>query len=202
LIGFSERSVRRSGDIGSPHPPRRLNDHEVFRRSACRSVRRPPDGSRKLHLPLRVRAAMPSPVQQDRVAPPGVSRPFSDVRRRDPYVPGHPLARHCPSSGFLTPSTGCSPSGLADTLGPLPLLGFLLWTPFRAERPWCIAAPLRPFVHGALQPRTLRNTRSESSADLKTLEPIRPGRTAVFPGLPSPLRSTSSKGRRRDFRPC
>jgi hypothetical protein len=135
LIGFSERSVRRSGDIGSPHPPRRFDDHEVFRRSACRSVRRPPDGSRKLHLPLRVRAAMPSPVQQDRVAPPGVSRPFSDVRRRDPYVPGHPLARHCPSSGFLTPSTGCSPSGLADTLGPLPLMGFLLSRLFRAAGP-------------------------------------------------------------------
>jgi hypothetical protein len=54
------------------------------------------------------------------------------------------LARHRPSSGFLTPSTACSPSGLADTLGPLPLLGFSLVTPFRTERPWCIAAPAAP----------------------------------------------------------
>jgi hypothetical protein len=33
------------------------------------------------------------------------------------------LTRHVPSSGFLAPSTGSSPSGLADTLGPLPLRG-------------------------------------------------------------------------------
>ena len=34
------------------------------------------------------------------------------------------LTRSRPSSGFLAPSTVCSPSGLADTLGPLPLMGF------------------------------------------------------------------------------
>jgi hypothetical protein len=45
------------------------------------------------------------------------------------------LTRHVPSSGFLTPSTGCSPFGLADTLGPLPLLGFALVPLFQAVRP-------------------------------------------------------------------
>jgi len=53
--------------------------------------------------------------------------------------PGPSTARHHPPSGFLTPSTGCSPSGLADSLGPLPLLGFSLAWPFR-RRPECVAA--------------------------------------------------------------
>jgi len=134
LIGFPERSDRRSGDIGSPRPPRRLYDHEVFRRSACRAIRRPPGDSRKLHRPLRVRAAMPSPVLPDRVAPPGVSRPFSDFSGGICMTRAF-QARHNPSSGFLAPSTGYSPSGLADTLGPLPLMGFTLAKLFRAERP-------------------------------------------------------------------
>jgi len=75
---LTERSVRRSGVIGSPHPPRRFHDHEVFRRSACRAVRRPPDGSRRLRCPLRVRVRAPSPVLADRIAPHEVLRPFSD----------------------------------------------------------------------------------------------------------------------------
>jgi hypothetical protein len=41
----------------------------------------------------------------------------------------------------------------------------------------------------------------ESSADSKTLEPIRPGSTAVVPEPPSPLRSTSSSSRHGSFRP-
>jgi hypothetical protein len=135
LIGFSERSVRRSGDIGSPQPPRRFHDLEAFRRSASRTVRRPRGGSRKLHRPLRVRAVVPSPVLPDRVAPPGVSRPFSDLGWGDPYHPGRSTARHHPSSGFLTLSTVCSPSDLADSLGPLPLMGLSLAGLFRTERP-------------------------------------------------------------------
>jgi hypothetical protein len=81
------------------------------------------------------------------------------------------LTRHDPSSGFLAPSTGSSPSGLADTLGPLPLLGFSLARLFQAERPWCVAAPLCPFVCGALQPRTLRNTRSKAPPTRRHLSP-------------------------------
>jgi hypothetical protein len=61
--------------------------------------------------------------------------------------------------------------------------------------------PLRPLVHGALRPRTLRNTRSESSTASKTLEPARPGSTYVVPESSSPLRSTSFPGRHRGFRP-
>jgi len=40
----------------------------------------------------------------------------------------------------------------------------------------------------------------ESSADSKTLEPLRPGSTAVVPEPPSPLRSTSFPDRRGGFR--
>jgi len=134
LTGLSERSAPRSGDIGSPRHPRRFNDREVIRSAAVRSVRRPTGGSHRLRLPLRVRADAPSPVMPDRVAPPGVSRPFSDIGGEIRMTRAY-LARHRPSSGFLTPSTGCSPSGLADTLGPLPLLGFLLARLFRAGRP-------------------------------------------------------------------
>jgi len=52
--------------------------------------------------------------------------PLQRLQRRDSYDPGPPRTRHHPSSGFLTPSTVCSPFGLADTLGPLPLMGFAL----------------------------------------------------------------------------
>jgi len=143
LTGLSERSVQRSGDIGSPHPPRRFYDREVFRRPTVRSVARPTGNSHRLRLPLRVWAETPSPAMPGRVAPPGVSRPFSDIGGRI-RITRACLARHDPPSGFLTPSTGCSPSGLADTLGPLPLMGFSLVTPFRTGRPWCIAAPAAP----------------------------------------------------------
>jgi len=79
LIRLSERSAPRSGDIGSPPPPRRLDDREVFRGTACRAVRRPRGGSLRLDRPLRVRARAPSPVLPDRDAPPGVSCPYSDI---------------------------------------------------------------------------------------------------------------------------
>jgi hypothetical protein len=163
LSGLSERSDLRSGVIGSPLPPRRFHDHEVFRRSACRAVQRPPGGSHRLRRPLRVRAQVPSPVLPDRVAPHRVRAP-SATSAEGSVSPGPSKARHSPSSGFLTPSTGCSPSGLADTLGPLPLTGFSLVGPFRTERPRRVAASLRPFVHGALQSRTPRSYEVESSA--------------------------------------
>jgi hypothetical protein len=134
LTGLSERSARRSGAIGSPPPPRRLYDHEEFRRSAVRAVRRPPGSSRRLCRPLRVRAEMPSPAMPGQVAPPGVSRPFSDISGGI-RITRVCLTRHDPSSGFLAPSTGSSPSSLADSLGPLPLLGFSLVRLFRAAGP-------------------------------------------------------------------
>jgi hypothetical protein len=167
---LSERSARRSGDIGSPLPPRRLYDREVFRRSACRAVRRPPGGSRRLGRPLRVRA--PRPPRSCRtgspllgfLAPPATSAKGSGS-------PGPSTARHLPPSGFLTPSAGCSPFGLADSLGPLPLMGFSLAGLFRAVGPRRVAAPLHPFVRSALQPRTLRNTRSRAPRPPRHLSP-------------------------------
>jgi len=72
LTGLSERSVRCSGVIGSPPPPRRLYDHEEFHRPAVRSVRRPTVSSRRLRRPHRVLAEMPSLTMPGQVAPPGV----------------------------------------------------------------------------------------------------------------------------------
>jgi hypothetical protein len=134
-----------------------------------------PGSFRRLRLLLRVRAAAPSPIMPDRTAPPGVSRPFSDISGGIVRT-GRSRARRRPSSGFLAPSTVCSPSGLADTLGPLPLLGFSPVRLFRTGRPWRAAAfasphPLRPFVPGALQPRTLRNTRSKAPRSRRRLSP-------------------------------
>jgi hypothetical protein len=105
LTGLSKRSARRSGVIGSPHPPRRFHDHEVFRRSAVRAIRRSPGSSRRLRRPLRVRAHVPSPAMPGRVAPPGVSRPYSDIGRGI-CITRACLTRHDPSSGFFAPSTG------------------------------------------------------------------------------------------------
>src|SRR5262249_17862077 len=79
--------------------------------------------------------------------------------------------RHTPSTGFLTPSTPCSLPGLADTLGPLPLMGFRLEESFRTARPRRVAASTAPF-----HPRCSAASCSEehevaSSAGFKALEP-------------------------------
>jgi hypothetical protein len=105
LTGLSERSVRCSGDIGSPPPPRRLYDHEVFHRPAVRSVRRPTGSSHRLRLPHRVQAEMPSLTMPGQIAPPGVQFPFSDIGGGI-CMTRVCLTRHVPSSGFLAPSTG------------------------------------------------------------------------------------------------
>lgn len=134
LTGLSERFVRRSGVIGSPPPPRRLYDHEVFRRPTVRTIRRSPGSSRRLRLPLRVQATAPSPAMPGRVAPPGVSRPSSDIGEGI-RISRACLTRHIPSSGSFALSTAYSPFGLANSLGPLPLLGFSLLQPFRMGQP-------------------------------------------------------------------
>jgi len=110
------------------------------------------------------------------------------------------LTRHVPSSGFLAPSTGSSPSGLADSLGPLPLLGFSLASLFRTERPWCVAAPAAPLRLRCSTTSNSEEYEAESSADSKALEPARPGSAAAVPEPSSPLRSTSFPDRRRSFR--
>jgi hypothetical protein len=134
VTGLSERFDRRSGVIGSPHPPRHLYDHEVFRRPTVRTIRRSPGSSRRLRLPLRVQATAPSPAMPGRVAPPGVSRPSSDIGEGI-RITRVCLTRHTPPSGYFALSAASSPFGLADTLGPLPLMGFLLVRPFRMEQP-------------------------------------------------------------------
>jgi len=134
LTGLPERSGPRSGVVGSAAAstsfPRPRGIPQSGRPNGPKTVRQLP----RLRLPHRVRAVVPSPAMPGRVAPPGVSRPFSDIGGgiRMTRVC---LTRHHPSSGFFAPSTVCSPSGLADTLGPLPLLGFSPSKPFRAARP-------------------------------------------------------------------
>jgi len=86
LNGLSERFARRSGAIGSPPPPRRLYDHEVFRRSTVRAVLRPPGSSRRLRRPLRVRAETPSPVLPGPGRPSWGFPPLQRHRRRDRHV--------------------------------------------------------------------------------------------------------------------
>jgi hypothetical protein len=82
------------------------------------------------------------------------------------------LTRDRPSSGFLSPSTVCSPSGLADTLGPLPLMGFT--RPSVLSDGWAVVTlrcRLRSLADGALQPRILRKTRSKAPPTRKHLSP-------------------------------
>jgi hypothetical protein len=81
------------------------------------------------------------------------------------------LARHGPSPGFLTPSTVSSLSGPADSLGPLPLLGFHSRGSFEREGRDALPHPLHPVAVGAPQPRTLRNTRSEAPPTRRHLSP-------------------------------
>jgi hypothetical protein len=64
--------------------------------------------------------ALPGPPGPGR--PSWGSRPFSDISGGI-RITRVCLTRHAPPSGFLTPSAGYSPSGLADSLGPLPLRG-------------------------------------------------------------------------------
>jgi len=109
--------------------------------------------------------------------------------------------RHCPSSGFLTPTTVCSPSGLADTLGPLPLLGSPLAGPFGRSGRDALPRLLHPLTHGARQPRTLRNTRSQAPQAPRHLSPPALVPWPRFQDSQAPLRSTSSPDRRRGFHP-
>lgn len=189
--GVAATSVRRPLRV-------RFHDHEVFRRPA---VRRSEDRRRlpRLGGPLRVRAVTPSPAMPGRVAPPGVSRPFSDVSGGI-RITRVCLTRHVPSSRFLAASTGSSPSGLADSLGPLPLLGFSLFQPFREDGPWCVAAPAAPSRLRCSTTSNSEECEDGSSAGSKALEPLHPGPTAVVPEPESPLRSTSPPDRRRGFR--
>jgi hypothetical protein len=130
---------------------------------------------------------VPSPVLRGPGRPSWGFTPLQRHRRRDPHDPGlpHP-ARSVP--GVSHPLDGffsLRPCGLARSAA---APGVPLAKLFRTGRPLCVAAPLHPLVYGARQPRTLRNTRSESSADSKMLEPALPwshGRGSRAPESPS-----------------
>jgi len=204
LTGLPERSVRRRGDIGSPPPPRRLHDREVFRRTACRSVLRPPGGSHRLRLPLRVQAKAPSPVQHGPDRPSWGFMPLQRRQRRDrrPGPPGPKpsvLGVSRPLDGLIS----LRPCGHARSAAAHGVLARKALSDGRAVALRRIAAPnrpLHPFIRGALQPRTLRNTRSKAPRTPRRLSPFRPGSTAVVPEPPNPLRSASPPSRRGNFR--
>jgi hypothetical protein len=86
--------------------------------------------------------------------------------------PGPPTARHFPSSGFLAPSTGCSPSGLRGHARSAAAHGVLARRALSSGKARD-ASPrlLRPLVRGALQSRTLRNTRSRAPQPPRHLSP-------------------------------
>jgi len=187
LTGLSERSVRRRDDIGSSQPPRRFNDLEAFRRSARQSVRRPPGNSLGFVALSGFGPKCPPRSLRGPGRPSWGFLPLQRHRRRDLHDPGlpHParsvLGVSHPHDGFFS----LRPRGHARSAA---APGVPLAELFRARRPWCVAAPLHPLAYGARQPRTLRNTRSESSADSKMLEPALPwshGRGSRAPESPS-----------------
>lgn len=72
-------------------------------------------------------------------APPGVSRPSSDMGNGVRFTRAY-LTRHVPTSGFLAPSSVSSPA-TSRTYRTLPLVGFCVPQPFRALGLWRVSAP-------------------------------------------------------------
>jgi hypothetical protein len=163
LTGLSELFVRRSGAIGSPPPPRRLYDHEVFRRPT---------------VPCGPKTARPAPAGFVSLSGFGPMRPLRSCLIGSPLLGFH--APSATSAGGSLPRTsrsatvrprGFSPPRRVD----LPPALRARWARCRswgsrsqdsfdregrcvpAHR--CAEPHLRPLIHGALQPRTLRNTK-------------------------------------------
>jgi len=156
----------------------------------------------RLRRPLRVLATMPSPAMPGWIAPPGVSRPFSDFVRRDPYHPGlpHParsaLGVSRPLDGLLSLRT-CGLAGPAAAPG-VPISQIL--SSGKAGTHRCVRCALSSAVRASL--RTLRNTRPSAPWTPRHLSP-----SALVPwpwsqNLEIPLRSTSSSDRRAGFHPA
>jgi len=162
LTGLSERSGRRSGVSGSPRPPRRLHDREAFRRSACRAIRRSPGGSRRLRLPLRVRAPSPSPVRQGPDRPSWGSVPLQRLQRRDPVHPGLPRPGTFRPRGFSPPRRVALPPAWWTRWVHCRSWGSHSSGSFERQGRGASPHPSCPLVRGALQSRTLRNTRSRA----------------------------------------
>jgi len=201
LNGLSERSGLRSGDIGSPLPPRRSKR---------------PRGLPPSDLPFGRETARLLPQASSPSQGSGRNA-FSGPARTGSPLLGFPAPTAASAEGSVCP--GLASPGTVRPRGFSPPRRVALPPALRTRwvrcRSWGSCSqcsferigrgaslhPLRPLVHGAPQPRTLRNTRSASSADSLTLEPVRSGSTAVVPELSSPLRSASFPDRRRGFRP-
>jgi len=181
-------------------PPSRC---EVLRRPACPGARRRRNGSHRLRHPLRVRVALPSP---------------GPLRARDhPSWGFAPLQRLASggsvSPGFASPGT-FRPRGLSPPRRLSPPLssrahdarcrswGLRFAGSFERRGRDVLPRPRCPVPHGAFQSRPLRKMRSDAPRGSLHLSLARPGSTAVVPELGSPLRSTSSPGRRNGFRRC
>jgi len=141
----------------------------------------------------------------------------SDLAKSDrPSWGFSPLKRHEPkrsvSPGFASPGT-LRPRGFSPPrrFAPSPA-SRTRWVrcrsrDFRSKTPFgrlgrdALPRPLRSFAHGARQPRTLRNTRSQAPQARKHLSPTALVPWPWFQASQAPLRSTSFPDRRRGFRP-
>jgi hypothetical protein len=144
---------------------------------------------------------MPSPVQHGPGRPSWGFPPLQRHQRRDLYHPGLPRPGTIRPRGFSPPRRFDLPPALRTRWVRCRSWGSCSPDPFERTGQRRVAAPLAP-----LRPRcsTVSNSEEyevESSAASKALEPLRPGSTAVVPRSRSPLRSTSSPGCRRGFRP-
>ena len=199
LTGFlrlSEfHSVRRSGELGPPPPPRRVHGHEVFRRPACSWTRRSgatPAGSRPSQGPLPRSGTRP----HGRVHPLlGFSSPSTTSESGSVRSRGLP-PRHDPSSRFLTSSTVSLPAPLAATRAAA-VHGVPSLIRDLSER----RAAMRRRIARDPLPQGFRSLRSETQGerhhDAGSLEALRPGAGVVTPPMPrprgAPLRSSSSR---------
>jgi hypothetical protein len=161
LTRLSKRSARRSGVMGCRSL---LAVSTAARCSVDRSVARPEGrttastgfaalsgfGSRRPHRSC-----------TDRVAPPGVSRPSSDIDRGDPYDAGLPLPPQFRPRGFSPPRRVALPSVLRARWARCRSWGFDSKASFEREGRDASPRPLRPLDSGAC-PRTLTSTRSHT----------------------------------------
>jgi hypothetical protein len=142
----------------------------------------------------------------DRVAPPGVSRPFSDVSGGivSPGPPGPEpsvLGVSHPLDGLIS----LAPCGLAGSAAAHGVLVRKALSDGKAVTARRIAAPrrpLRPFILGALQPRTLRNARSKAPRTPRRLSPFALVPRPWFQSLRTPFGAHHSRAVAEAFAPA
>jgi len=166
-----------------------------------RTLERPCDDFHRFRRPLRVRAAMPSPVQR------GPGRPswgFTPLQR--------PRPERSARRGFASPATFRPRSfSLPRRFDPSPALrarwarcrswGFDSKSPLGREGRDTLTCPLRPLDSCATDPRTLTSTRPYAPDSRRCLSPhtLVPWPWSQVSRVP--LRSTSSPGRGTGARP-